>query len=431
MDDRSLSGWLSHLESVHPQSVDLGLSRISRVSRELGLERPAFRIVTVAGTNGKGTVVYACEAVLGAHGVRCGRYTSPHLLTFNERICIGGAPASDDSIVAAFEAIERARGETTLTYFEFATLAALFIFAREGVDVAIMEVGLGGRLDAVNVVDATVAVITSIALDHQNWLGNTREKIGREKAAVARSGRPVILAEEDYPDSVNACLLGIGAEPLAAGKDWHWCGRGADGAGSLSLTPPGSERYLEDLPVPEGLIASNIAAALAAASLFLPAGLQEQSVRQVLRTLSIPARRQRLRVEDRELVLDVAHNPAAMGRLAAWLSCLRSQGGGQVYVAIGLMADKDLPAIVQALVPAVSGAFALALPGIERAETPERVWQVLDSMGIAAAQSEFTVDAVWQQLLAGSRSGDCIVFCGSFHSVAGIMSHLDLTTRHS
>ncbi|MEM8942583.1 MAG: Mur ligase family protein, partial [Pseudomonadota bacterium] len=222
MIDDDLDTWLAHLERIHPKSIDLGLERSTEVARRLGLLPLPSKVLVVAGTNGKGTVAHASDALLQAQGFRTGRFTSPHILRFNERIAVDGVPVSDRLILDAFRAIETARSETTLTYFEFSTLAAIWVFAQAGVDVAILEVGLGGRLDAVNIADGDVSVITSISLDHQAWLGETVELIAPEKAAVARSGKPVVLAERAYPSTLHQTLEEIGARVLRAGREWDW-----------------------------------------------------------------------------------------------------------------------------------------------------------------------------------------------------------------
>lgn len=424
MADRSLSQWLSYLEALHPNSIDLGLERVTVVATALGLLPFDIPVLTVAGTNGKGSVVHVADALLRAHGMRCGRYTSPHLLSFNERICVGGLPLEDKCIAAAFVAIEEARGDVTLTYFEFATLAALWCFRECRVDVVVLEVGLGGRLDAVNMVDARVAVITSIALDHQDWLGDSLEAIGREKAGIVRRGQALVLAEASYPASVPEAGDAKGAKVLMAGRDWHWRTEGASEE-LLAVTLAEAPDSLSGLPIPAGLQASNVAAAVQAVALLTGERMAAGTLKKTLAKLSVPARRQHIECEGRHLILDVAHNTAAMEALAQWLS--ERFPRERCYAALGLMADKDLVAMAAALAPAVGGAFAVAIPGIARAEQPERVWEVLDSAAVAAAQSEFTVAAVWMQLIGGTQPDDCIVFCGSFHTIAGIMAHLDLT----
>ena len=420
MTERSLGAWLGYLEALHPREIDLGLERVAAVAQRLDLIPFPVPTITVAGTNGKGSVAHTADALLASLGRCSGRYTSPHLTHFAERITVAGVPADDADIAAAFSAIEAARADTSLSYFEFATLAALHVMRLRGVDSAVLEVGLGGRLDAVNIVDAQVGVITAIALDHQEWLGSTLEAIGAEKAGIARPDQPVVLAERSYPDSVAAALRERGARPLLAGQDWDWQS-GASG-GTLTLHSAAGLRY-GDLPVPSGLREANVAAALQAVELLHGSLPPAAEVADTLRNLHVPGRRQRLTVADRELVLDVAHNPAAMQSLANWLR--RQPAAGQTYAALGLMADKDLPAMAATLAPAVSGAMAVALPAVARAQSAERIWQVLDSLGVAVSQSEFTVEAVWANLLQRTRPGDRIVFCGSFHTVAGIMSALD------
>jgi dihydrofolate synthase/folylpolyglutamate synthase len=419
MPDRSLGQWLSYLERLHPSEIELGLIRVGRVATRLSLSPVSVPVITIAGTNGKGSVAYSCDAVLHAHGLRVGRYTSPHILAFNERITVNGEAVGDDEIVAAFVAIEAARRDISLTYFEFATLAALYCFRARRVEVMVLEVGLGGRLDAVNLVDAPLAVITAIDLDHQAWLGDTRELIGREKAGIARRGQQVVLAEREYPASVRETLLEAGALPLSAGRDWDWTALDGDRLG-LHLADPGAPAL--ELALPPGLRAANVAAAVKVASLLLGDRLQADRVRRGLAAVVVPGRRQRCAYRGRELVFDVAHNGAAIRALAAWLRA--HPVAGRSYAAIGAMADKDIAAMATALATAVDGAWALALPGVARAEAPERVWQILDSVGIAVQQSDFTAAEVLEQLLAGSSPGDRIVFCGSFHTVAVIMSAL-------
>ena len=426
MAERALGDWLTHLERIHPAEIDLGLSRTSRVARTLGLLPYTIPTLVVAGTNGKGSVVYASDAVLRAHGRRTGRYTSPHLLRYNERIAVNGEALADAAIVDAFDAIEAARGDTTLTYFEFSTLAALWLFRQARVDVAILEVGLGGRLDAVNIVDADLAVVTAIDLDHQNWLGDTVDAIAPEKAAVARAGRPVILAEKHYPATLFGTLSELGAVALRAGDAWSWSADGsvlktrlARRVGSCS-GGGSSSAFAVDLPA--GLRPANVAAALQASAQILGDAFDAASAREALGTLVVPGRRQRIAVDGRELVLDVAHNPAAMAALVDYLA--RLEPVRQTVAAVGMMADKDIGTMLRQLAAAVDGAWALALPGIARAAAPEELWQALDAAGIASAQPEFSLEAVWSQLMAGTAPGDRIVVCGSFYSVAGIMALL-------
>lgn len=219
---RTLSEWLTLQESVHPKSIDMGLARVTAVARTLGVDKPAYPVITVAGTNGKGSTVVHLEGLLRAGGARTGMFTSPHFLRYNERIRVNGVEVADEDLVAAFERIERARGSTTLTFFEFNTLAALVIFAEHAIEVGVLEVGLGGRLDAVNLVDADVGVVCSVGFDHRDYLGDTIDLIGAEKAGIFRAGRPAVLGTDEMPASVYAAIQSLGARPVIAGKDFSW-----------------------------------------------------------------------------------------------------------------------------------------------------------------------------------------------------------------
>ena len=219
---RTLAEWLDYIERQHPKSIDMGLDRVREVAQRMGLQRPAKKVITVAGTNGKGSTVAFIESIARAAGWKVGAYTSPHLLAYNERVRIDGADATDAGLVAGFEAVEAARGDTPLTYFEYGTLCALWLFQRSKLDLAVLEVGLGGRLDAVNIVDADVAVVTTVDIDHQDWLGNEREAIGFEKAGIARAWKPLVLGEDDPPSSVLGHAYAIGASAIRANCDFFF-----------------------------------------------------------------------------------------------------------------------------------------------------------------------------------------------------------------
>ena len=273
---KTLDDWLTLQESVHPKTIDMGLARVTAVARALGVDKPACPVITVGGTNGKGSTVVHMDALLRAAGASTGMFTSPHLIRYNERIRIDGVEVSDDEIVAAFERIENARGTTTLTFFEYNALAALVIFAERAVGVAILEVGLGGRLDAVNLVDADVAIVCSIGLDHRDWLGDTLDLIGAEKAGIFRPGRPAVLGTDDMPVSVFSVIDELQARPVVAGKDFTWRVEEVrtDGAPTGAGRPEGARwsyrglrLSLQDLP-PSALAGSiqyrNAATAIAA-----------------------------------------------------------------------------------------------------------------------------------------------------------------------
>ena len=310
-----LSQWLEYIQRQHPESIELGLDRVREVATRLGLGRPAAQVITVAGTNGKGSTVAFIEAIARAGGWKVGAYTSPHLLRYNERVRIEAEEVADDALVAAFAVVEAARVDTPLTYFEFGTLAALWLFQRASLDLVVLEVGLGGRLDAVNLVDADVAVVTTVDIDHTGWLGSDRESIGREKAGIARAWKPLVLGEVDPPSSVLRHAYAIGANAIRLGSDffhepvdaahWRWREVGAE----LRLPAP------RLAAPPQRANASTAIAALRA----LPRALPEAAFAQGVATATLPGRLQCLQRDGVEIVLDVAHNPQAARELAAWL----------------------------------------------------------------------------------------------------------------
>lgn len=340
----TLQQWLDYQLGVHLRGIDLGLARVGEVWRRLGAPRPAPVVITVAGTNGKGSTVAFLEAMLAAGGYRTGAYTSPHVLAYNERVRVAGIDADDATLIAAFVRIDAARGDVPLTYFEFGTLAALLVFAEAALDVAILEVGLGGRLDAVNLIDADAVIVTTIALDHQDWLGSDRDSIGREKAGVARRGRPFIVAEADPPDGLLRAAAECGAVVIRAGvdyriepagSDWYWSG---DDAARLLLPAPQLAAACQP---------ANAAAAVAAlralrARLPLPAYAFARGVAAA----RVRARLQRVRVGKGELVIDVAHNPQAAGVLAEWLA---REANSNTLALFGALQDKDVAGMLQPL----------------------------------------------------------------------------------
>lgn len=407
---------------MHVRGVDLGLARVGEVWRRLGAPRPARWQISVAGTNGKGSTVAFLEAMLRAGGYRVGSYTSPHILNYNERVRIAGTDADDAALIAAFERIEQARGDIPLTYFEFGTLAALLIFAAAGLDVALLEVGLGGRLDAVNLIDADVAVVTTIALDHQDWLGSDRDSIGREKAGIARPGRCLVVAEDDPPAGLLDAAAAAGAHVFRAGHDFRierqaagWCWFGA-------------ARELRALP-PPGLAApcqhANAAAAIAA--LHCLSGqivLSDAAIAAGVAQARVTARLQRLRLGRGELLIDVAHNPQAAEVLAQWLA---REPAVRTIALFGALADKDVDGMLQPLGRLVDEWHLLDLsqdsergrdlPSLDLAFTgalgplPRNGWA-----GVAAA-----LDNVAPRLQQGER----IVAFGSFYVAAAALRWLE------
>jgi dihydrofolate synthase/folylpolyglutamate synthase len=345
---RTLPEWLAYQERVNVHSIELGLDRVREVWQRMGAPAPAARVITVGGTNGKGSTVGLLEAMSMAAGLRVGAFTSPHLLDYNERVRIDGANVDDAALVASFERIEAARVSIPLTYFEFGTLAALDLFARADLDIAVLEVGLGGRLDAVNIIDADVAVITTVDLDHMEWLGPDRDSIGREKAGIARAGRPAIVGETNPPAGLLDALATSGAQVQRAGIDfgverhadgWRWQHR--DGV-AMELPEPA-------LAAPVQF--ANAAAAIAALHVlwgndasFSPKDVFA-AVSAGLHEVRVPARLQSLG-GDPALIVDVGHNPQAARALAEWLEAQPPAGVHAVY---GALADKDVAGVLAAL----------------------------------------------------------------------------------
>ncbi|MBX3726368.1 MAG: bifunctional folylpolyglutamate synthase/dihydrofolate synthase [Xanthomonadales bacterium] len=334
-----LAAWLRRLERGHPQAIALGLDRVGRVWQALGAPRPGTRVITVGGTNGKGSTVAFVEAAATAAGMRVGCYTSPHLHRYNERVRIAGVEVGDAALVEAFERVERAREGVPLTYFEAGTLAAFLVMAQADLDLAVLEVGLGGRLDAVNLIDAEVAVVTTVALDHQDWLGDTRAAIAREKAGIARPGRALVIGERDAEPALLAAAAALGAGVRWLGRDHDWLPGPPPvwQAGGRRVALPGR------LPLVAPVQWDNAASALAALHALDPA-IDLQAAAGGLAGAALPGRLQRAG-GDRRVILDVAHNPQAATALAHWLA---DQPGPTDAVFSGLL-DKDLPGVIAPL----------------------------------------------------------------------------------
>lgn len=398
----SLSGWLQRLESQHPVEIDLGLERVAAVAEKLGLITSPPPTITVAGTNGKGSVVAVASALLELSGLQVGRYTSPHLNRFNERICINGAEASDEDLILAFDVIEQARGAISLTYFEAATLAALWIFRQRNVDIQVLEVGLGGRLDAVNILDADVSVITSIGLDHMDWLGDDREQIAIEKAGVARAQRPCIVAEGEPPRSLLVSLDERGAVNCMVNRDW----RIANGVLQLA-----SGKNFQ-LPGIKGLLPQNIGAAIQALEVGQFCSLSQDLLDQIS-GLSLPGRLSLHQLGSVELVLDVAHNVEAVVKLAQFLT--QRPVTGKTIALFGVMGDKPIRDMIAACESVFDEWNLIDLSHVPRAMDPDRLAEMLKPKERVGAQGSFA--DLWGSVLPRSGAGDRIVVFGSFFSV--------------
>ncbi len=391
------------------------------MARALELLPVGAPVVTVAGTNGKGSTVAVLEAILGEAGQRAGVYTSPHLLRFNERIRVGGVDASDAEIIAAFRDIDDARGDTSLTYFEFATLAALLVFRSRAVDVLVLEVGLGGRLDAVNIVDPTVAVITRIDLDHQAWLGQDRGSIAREKAGILRRGVPAMLGDPQPPAELLDCAGAIGAEPILRlgcefgcethGDGWRPILRGRDGVSrTLPMQPSGP------------LMPANIATALQAALLLGCQSSDEQAGAAVARARP-RGRCERQLLAGREYVLDVAHNPAAIYNLVEYLDAIPCKG--KTIALFSVMEDKDIGGMIAAAADRFEAWFVADQPANPRAARGADIAALLRAGGHTVVSCSKNLRQAFRRAQRVMTEGDRLVVFGSFYTVAEILPLLE------
>ena len=411
----TLDAWLCHLETLHPQKIDLTLERVTAVAQRLGVKPAKPRSIIVAGTNGKGSCVATIAALLACQGVSVGCYTSPHLQAFNERISVDGVTADDEEIMAAFVQIERARADISLSYFEFATLAALVIFQWREVTYQILEVGLGGRLDAVNLVDADACVVTSIGLDHTEWLGDTRELIAPEKAAVARPGIPAVVAEEAPPDSLLPALDDIGARSWVLGRDWHLEG------GTLRLP----DNSCWQLPVTGSLQPSNMGAAVAVlwALGVLPAPRVGEAA---MARLNVPGRQQKLCFRERRWVFDVAHNVESVERLVEALLADRHQGN--THMIFGAMADKPLHDMIRLMRPVASCWLLPSHANVPRAAQTHQLAADIRQLNPEALVSEYgSPMEAHEAALAISAPSDRIVVFGSFITVGAQLDCLQMS----
>ena len=414
-----LAGWLAYIESRHPRSIELGLDRVREVATRLQLGIPAAQVITVAGTNGKGSTVAFIEAIARADGWKVGAYTSPHLLRYNERVRIGGAEADDASLVAAFEAVEAARGDTPLTYFEFGTLAALWLFERAGLDLAVLEVGLGGRLDAVNLVDADVAVITTVDIDHTDWLGADREAIGAEKAGIARAWKPLVLGEVDSPSSVLRHAYAIGANALRLGSDffhepidsshWRWREVGAELVLPMPVLSAPAQR-------------ANAASAIAALRALPGDAIPDEAFAQGVAQATLPGRLQRVPPGEVDVVLDVGHNPQAARELAAWLQA--HPAVGETHVVFAALADKDVKSVVDAFAGMPLRWHLAGLDAGPRAQPADQLAARLEETVAAQALRHPRVEDALTAALADAGAGDRVLVFGSFLTVAAALQAL-------
>lgn len=412
----TLEDWLHWQESLHPSAIDLGLERVRAVFRRLREGRPPFAVVTVAGTNGKGSSVAMLAAILGAAGYRVGSYTSPHLFAYNERIVINGVPVDDATLCAAFARVDAARveegDEVSLTYFEFGTLAALDIFWEAGLDIAILEVGLGGRLDAVNIVAPDVALITAIDLDHQEYLGPDRERIAREKAGILRPLRPAVCSDPDVPRALRETAEELGAPLYALGEDFNIVTHDAD----WNWLGPGQVRRALPWPALRGAHQLRNAAGVLMALQLLGERfyLSQAQVREGLQAARVPGRFQVEQGGERTWVFDVAHNPQAAAALA---DNLRAFTGGRPCQAVyGALRDKDSAAVVATLDGLVAHWWLAPLGGARGCEAGS----LQAAAGLAPARATACDTLAGAMAGAARRAGPAgvVLVFGAFQLVA-------------
>jgi len=409
-----LDAWLHWQETLHPSEIELGLDRVSEVARRMGVLGNQSKVITVAGTNGKGSSLSMLESIYRAAGYQTGLYTSPHIHRYNERIRINGLEVQDDLLCQAFESVDQARGEISLSYFEFGTLAALQIFSGSHLDILLLEIGLGGRLDAVNIVDADVALITAIDIDHVDWLGGDRETIGREKAGIMRQGHVAVVSDPGPPGSISDYADEIGAHCLQAGRDYHFLRHEQGWEWSL-----GDVHYSE-LPAPalQGEFQYQNAAGVLAVIEMLKADMpvSDQAVVQGLSTAQCPGRMMRLS-QSPEVIIDVAHNPQSVRSLTQYLS--QHPVKGRTVAVLGVMADKDVGQMLELLRPLVSSWY-LVRPDVARAMSLESLAEALSEAGLQGKICGEVMQGLEAARQEVSKEDRIIVF-GSFFTVAEAM----------
>lgn len=409
--DWSLQDWLSYQEQLHPSSIELGLARVRRVAEQLGLLQAPPLTLTIGGTNGKGSSTTLLALIYREAGYRVGAFTSPHLYRYNERVAINGVPVDDLALCRAFSAIEQARAGDSLTYFEFGTLAALWLFREAQVDVQVLEVGLGGRLDAVNMLDADAALVTNIGLDHQDWLGEGRDAIGREKAGIFRAGRIAVMADRDPPAGLLQAAAESQAQLLRVDQGDYRHRREAQGWVWQALGVESPNLPLPALVGPHQL--DNAAAAITLTQA-LQARLQVPwaAIQRALSALHLPGRMERRG----RFWLDVAHNAEAAATLAATLR--QELGNQRVLWIAGVLADKPIDAIAAALAPVVERVITCDLSG-PRSLSAQALASRLQAAGLAA-QAGGSPEAAFALALRQAAADQPILVCGSFHTVAAI-----------
>jgi dihydrofolate synthase / folylpolyglutamate synthase len=427
---QDLDSWLTYISSIHPREIELGLDRIRTVADNMGLTRPAKQVVVVAGTNGKGSCVSSMERILVESEFSVASYTSPHLISYTERIRVNAEKIDEASVCAAFSHIEASRDGVSLSYFEFSTLAALWIFCQAEIDVALLEVGLGGRLDAVNIIDADVAIISSIALDHQDWLGDSLDSIGREKSGILRSGVPLVYGDSEPVGSIIQRSEELEAQVYLINEHFRWQESSESGQWQWRGGNEHDELLLDELPIPH-IHLNNASIALQALSL-LDLELSRTNIQRALKNLHFQGRQER-RIDKKaevDVILDVAHNAAAARLLAVTLAEEKAQNPqlAQISVVIAVMADKDIEGIALALESCVDIWYISqveeprCMPAAEATGRLERsgyLRQQFSSDSVINAYKQACKDS---QVFAHENPGQnsLVVVIGSFFTVAAV-----------
>ncbi len=410
----SLAQWLDWVEKMHPTEIELGLDRVRQVYQALALDFADTQLVTVAGTNGKGSTITYLSTILQCAGYRTGCYTSPHFLRYNERVVLEGEQAEDEALCAAFRAIDGVRGDVSLTYFEWGTLVALYLLAEAKLDVALLEVGLGGRLDAINIVDPHIAVVTSIGLDHIDWLGDDIEVIAAEKSGIFRAGRPAVSGVEQPPASIAATAEQLGAvlyqrdaqfSAQRDGERWHWQGTG----------PSGEAIHYDSLPVPQ-LPYPNAATALQVLTL-LPQQVGQAAIEQGLRTARMTGRMQEVSLPEGRCLLDVAHNPQAARLMVKRLA----EHTGKVRLVLGMLGDKDYAEVLRILQPLASHFYLATLGGVRGCRAQSLAAMLPDSVAADCFDSVADALGAARQSL---ETEELLLVAGSFFTVSAALDTL-------
>ncbi|CCW29613.1 Bifunctional protein folC (Includes: Folylpolyglutamate synthase; Dihydrofolate synthase) [Xenorhabdus nematophila F1] len=412
-----LMTWLSYLDNLHTKAIDMGLERVGKLGKQLDLLNPALKVITVSGTNGKGTTCHTLESIFLAAGLKVGVYSSPHLVRYTERVRIQGKELAEQDFCRVFADIEAQRGDISLTYFEYGTLAALQLFKEADLDVVILEVGLGGRLDATNIVNADIAAITSIALDHTDWLGSDREHIGREKAGIFRPGRFAVVGEPEMPNAIAEVADELGARLFRHGVDWHFS-QDINSWNWLTHDQQFNELPLPNLPLANAATAMGVIHCLLQQDDHISRAINEKAIHAGLKNAQLPGRFQAVR-QNPLVILDVAHNPHAAGYLVQKLAELPRLPERKIRGVVAMLADKDIAGTLACLSQQIDEWYCASLYEFRGAEAEVLAGHLTHPRTFSA------VEQAWKQAMEDASVQDVIVVCGSFHTVAHVMEALE------